>query len=67
MKKNVGISICKCLKSVAKNRRANQMARAILSAPTVQYRPTPDLKVHMHEILKFVFHIFLASFNNRQG
>jgi hypothetical protein len=25
------------------------------------------LKVHMHEILWFVFHDFLASFNNRQG
>jgi hypothetical protein len=25
------------------------------------------LKVHMHEILWFVFHNFLASFNNRQG
>jgi hypothetical protein len=25
------------------------------------------LKVHMHEILKFVFLNFLASFNNRQG
>jgi hypothetical protein len=37
MKKNVGISISKCLKSAAKNRRANQKARAILSAPTVQY------------------------------
>ncbi len=24
------------------------------------------LKVHMHKILQFVFHIFLASFNNRQ-
>ncbi len=35
MKKNVGISIYKCLKSAAKNRRANQTARAILSAPTV--------------------------------
>ncbi len=35
MKKNVGISISKCLKSAAKNRRANQTARAILSAPTV--------------------------------
>ncbi len=35
MKKNVGISISKCLKSGAKNRRANQTARAILSAPTV--------------------------------
>jgi hypothetical protein len=36
MKKNVGISIFKCLKSAAKNRRANQTARAILSAPTVE-------------------------------
>ncbi len=35
MKKNVGISISKCLKSAAKNRRANQTARAILTAPTV--------------------------------
>ncbi len=35
MKKNVGNSISKCLKSAEKNRRANQMARAILSAPTV--------------------------------
>ncbi len=35
MKKKVGISISKCLKSAAKNRRANQTARAILSAPTV--------------------------------
>ncbi len=35
MKKNVGISISKCLKSAAKNRCANQTARAILSAPTV--------------------------------
>ncbi len=35
MKKNVAISIFKCLKSAAKNRRANQTARAILSAPTV--------------------------------
>jgi hypothetical protein len=26
-----------------------------------------SLKVHMHEILWFVFHNFLASFNNRQG
>jgi hypothetical protein len=26
-----------------------------------------DLKVHMHEILYFVFHIFLASLNKRQG
>ncbi len=26
-----------------------------------------SLKVHMHEILQFVFHIFLASFKNRQG
>ncbi len=25
------------------------------------------LKVHMHEILWFVFHKFLASFNKRQG
>ncbi len=25
------------------------------------------LKIHMHEILQFVFHIFLVSFNNRQG
>jgi hypothetical protein len=33
--KNVGISISKCLKSAEKNRRANQTARAILSAPTV--------------------------------
>ncbi len=24
------------------------------------------LKVHMHKILKFIFHIFLAPFNNRQ-
>jgi hypothetical protein len=38
MKKNVGISISKCLKSAAKNRRANQTARAILSAPTVVSR-----------------------------
>ncbi len=41
MKINVGISISKCLKSAAKNRCANQTARAILSAPTVrlaQYR-----------------------------
>ncbi len=35
MKKNVGISISKCLKSAEKNRRANQTARAILTAPTV--------------------------------
>ncbi len=35
MKKNVGICISKCLKSAAKNRRANQTARAILTAPTV--------------------------------
>ncbi len=35
MKKNVEISIFKCLKSAAKNRRANQTTRAILSAPTV--------------------------------
>jgi hypothetical protein len=35
MKKNVGISLSKCLKSAAKNRRANQTARTILSAPTV--------------------------------
>jgi hypothetical protein len=33
--KKVGICFSKCLKSVAKNRRANQTARAILSAPTV--------------------------------
>ncbi len=38
MKKNVGISISKCLKSAAKNRRANQTARAILSAPTVHHK-----------------------------
>ncbi len=35
MKKNVGISISKCLKLAAKNRCANQTARAILTAPTV--------------------------------
>ncbi len=35
MKKNVGIPISKCLKSAAKNRRADQTARAILTAPTV--------------------------------
>jgi hypothetical protein len=35
MKKKVGISISKYLKSAAKNRHANQTARAILSAPTV--------------------------------
>jgi hypothetical protein len=29
--------------------------------------PASYLKVHMHEILWFVFHNFLASFNNRQG
>jgi hypothetical protein len=33
--KNVGISISKCLKSAAKNRRTNQKASTILSAPTV--------------------------------
>ncbi len=38
MKKNVGISISKCLKSAEKKRRANQSARAILTAPTVAYR-----------------------------
>ncbi len=46
MKKNVEISISKCLKSAAKNRRANQTARAILSAPTVIFlcfvRTVPD-------------------------
>jgi hypothetical protein len=35
MKKKVGISISKYLKLAAKNRCANQMVRAILSAPTV--------------------------------
>jgi hypothetical protein len=34
--KKVGISISKFLKLAAKNRRANQMARSILLAPTVQ-------------------------------
>ncbi len=37
MKNNFGISISKCLKSAAKNRRANQTARAILTAPTVSF------------------------------
>jgi hypothetical protein len=35
MKKNFQICFPKCLKSVAKLRRANQTARAILTAPTV--------------------------------
>ncbi len=35
MKKKAGICISKCLKSAAKNRRANQTARANLTAPTV--------------------------------
>ncbi len=39
MKKKNGVCFFKCLKSVAKNRHANQMARAILSAPTVQTFP----------------------------
>ncbi len=39
MKKNVGIYIFKCLKSAAKNHRANHMARAILLAPTVEQGP----------------------------
>jgi hypothetical protein len=48
MKKNVGISISKCLKSAAKNRRTNQTARAILSPPTVllvqEFLPTAQTK-----------------------
>ncbi len=47
MKKNGGISISKCLKSAAKNRRANQTARAILSAPTVLERDSPCRKVYL--------------------
>ncbi len=34
-------------------------------APGIQW--ASKLKVHMQEILWFVFHNFLASFNNRQG
>jgi hypothetical protein len=35
--------------------------------PKLFLDPDQALKVHMHEILWFVFHNFLASFNNRQG
>jgi hypothetical protein len=35
MKKKVGMRISKCLKLAAKNRRADQMERANLSAPIV--------------------------------
>jgi hypothetical protein len=35
MKKKIQICFPKCLKSAAKLRRANQTARAILTAPTV--------------------------------
>jgi hypothetical protein len=45
MKKNVGISISKCLKSAAKNRRTNQTARAILSAPTVIINRSSNRKI----------------------
>jgi hypothetical protein len=45
MKKNVGISISKCLKSAAKNRRANQTARAILLAPTVSRVDTIQVSI----------------------
>ncbi len=47
MKKNVGISNSKGLKSAEKNRRANQTARAILTAPTVQYRYTRPYSLGM--------------------
>ncbi len=35
IRKKVGICISKCMKSAAKNRRANQTARANNTAPTV--------------------------------
>ncbi len=64
MKKNVGIYISKCLKSAAKNRRANQTARAILSAPTVY----PVLFVLLKMLLNLqevVFHVIKKTVRNR--
>ncbi len=54
-KKKVRISISKCLISAAKNRRANQTAHAILSAPTVFWQ---------YFFHTSVFYIFLIPFTN---
>jgi hypothetical protein len=54
MKKNVGISISKCLKSAAKNRHANQTVRAILSAPTVYFLGSLSLKRRCDKIIKII-------------